>query len=806
MKKNPLRLLVLLIYLVLVLVSLAIVIKPGAAIFRYRHQLQPAEIKPDAGYAYRYLVELNTRVFQPQGAVLFENNRQLASGSSNQLTEQGGGLFYMSDPQPYGTYVYFAASDNTDPRTNERVYTLYLPVLFLSRSMGSIYLVVFSLGLCWYLFGVFAPTRRRAFQVSFKKGGGELLNPISKPHVLSQSHTPIWKNLLLWMLLAAYVYIGFEWLFFATKPSFMDTMLLIRKLELVLQAGFFLAFPMLVMGSLLWLISRLLVNSRWNNFVVTLAALLPAATLAGIILLLVDNFTYTLFGSGIVTAQGPWRGVYGAGFLLGVLWLQRWILGALGLMGRHSKVASPPGYRVMALGGLFVLSLALVVSGLDFASNSGDQAMTVSSRGGQKPNIILLGGDGLDATRLSAYGYERDTTPTLTELAAEALVAENAFPNAAHSGGSVISILTSKLPTQTRVLYPPDILQEKDAYQHLPGILKREGYHTVELGVLHYVDAYTMNLRDGFDLVNNRSAGEAVQFRFLQGRGIDNAVYFASLLVGRITERLNHIFYIKKMVNPIDKVIAPSEPMEDEGRVDKLVEMINATEEPFFVHMHLMGTHGPEFFPYIQKYSLGQTQHEFWMPDFYDDAVLSFDAHLRRVVESLEQTGKLDDTILVVYTDHGMGYRVNVRIPLIIRFPQGEHAGRIQANVQNLDIAPTLLDYLGLPIPDWMGGLSLLQDNFPTDRMIFGTGAAAIQDDYLVAEQVKPPFYQFGYFNLIHCNQWYQVHVVWDLLSTGEIEGHTAPCNAGAMLSQDQFKKALVDHLAENGFDVSTLK
>jgi hypothetical protein len=688
---------------------------------------------------------------------------------------------------------------------NSKFKPTYLPVSFLSRSMGSIYLVVLSLGLCWYLVGVFAPNKRRAFQVSIKKGGVELLNPISKPDILSRLHATIWKNLLLWLLLAAYVYIGFEWLFFATKPSFMDTMLMYHRLELLLQAGFFLAFPMLLMGSLLWVISRLLVNSRWNSYVVTLAVLLPAVPLAGITLLLVDNFTYTLFGSGIVTAQGPWRGVYGAGFLLVVLWLQRRILGALGLMGHHSKVASPPGYRVLGLTGLFVLSLVLVVSGLDFASNSGDQVMTGGSRGGQRTNIILLGGDGLDAASLSVYGYARDTTPALQGLVPEALVAENAFTNAAHSSGSVISILTSKTPIQTRVLYPPDILQEKDAYQHLPGILKREGYHTVEIGVAHYVDAYTMNLRDGFDLVNGRSAGEAGHIRLLQGGGLDNAIYFASLLAERITERLGHIFYLDEMVNPISKVLAPSDYVEDKARIEQLIDLIITSEEPFFVHVHLMGTHGPEFFPYIQKYSLGQTQREFWMTDFYDDAVLSFDAHLQRMLETLEQTGKIDETIVVVYTDHGMGYRVNGRIPLIIRFPHGEHAGRIQANVQNLDIAPTLLDYLGLPIPDWMVGLSLLQENFPSDRMIFGTGAAAIQDDYLVAEQVKPPFYQFGYFNIVHCDQWYQVHVVWGHLSEGEIEGHTAPCSVDARLSWNQVKEVLVDYLAESQFDTATL-
>jgi hypothetical protein len=782
-------------HLGLILAGLTIFIKPGAAIFQYRIRLDPAQIKPDAGFAYRYLLEMNAMLFRPVESVLFENDRPLEKDAGNRLTEAGGGLFSLDDLGQGVAFLYFTAADNSDPRTNDHTYTLYVPIIILFRSMGLVYLVAGSLGLV----GMFYLRRHEArlaalYQTTVRRlSRGDLI----------QNPGALWNRLFLWLILTPYLYVGLEWLFFVTKPSFMDVLSPFRRVEVLLQASFFLAVPTLLCGLSLWGLSRLPQLAGLGGSLLSLAAFLPAALLAGMALLLVDNFTYTLFRVGVVTNLGFWRGVYAVGFLLTLFYLQRQVLGAAGQRGQ--KPISIPHFQAWGIGGLFIFSLLMVLVRLDYGSFSGTGSMTGNPSGENRPNIILLGGDGLDAANLSAYGYERDTTPTLRELADEALVAENAFPNAAHSSGSVISILTSKLPTQTRVLYPPDVLQEKDAYQHLPGILKREGYHTVELGVDHYVDAYTMNLRDGFDLVNNRSASEAGQLQFLQGRGIDNAVYFASMLAGRIAERLGHIFFTMVMENPFDKVLAPSDHLEDESRVEQLIELINSSQDPFFVHVHMMGTHGPEFFPMIQRYSLGKTQHEQWMSDFYDDAVLSFDAHLQRVLETLKQTGKIDETIVVVYTDHGMGYRVNGRIPLIIRFPHGERAGRIQANVQNLDIAPTLLDYLGLPIPDWMVGLSLLKDDLPVNRTIFGAGAAYIEDHQLVAEQVKPPFYQFGYFNIVHCDQWYQVHVVWGHLSEGEIEGHTAPCSPDARLSWNQVKEVLVDYLSENQFDTATL-
>ena len=104
------------------------------------------------------------------------------------------------------------------------------------------------------------------------------------------------------------------------------------------------------------------------------------------------------------------------------------------------------------------------------------------------------------------------------------------------------------------------------------------------------------------------------------------------------------------------------------------------------------------------------------MTDFYDDSILTFDHYLGEVLNALEQTGKINNTILVIYSDHPMRYNARHRVPLVIHFPNDEFAGRIETNVQNLDIAPTILDYLGVNQPTWMVGKSLLGDDLPENR------------------------------------------------------------------------------------------
>jgi arylsulfatase A-like enzyme len=109
----------------------------------------------------------------------------------------------------------------------------------------------------------------------------------------------------------------------------------------------------------------------------------------------------------------------------------------------------------------------------------------------------------------------------------------------------------------------------------------------------------------------------------------------------------------------------------------------------------------------------------------YDASVRTVDEQIGRVVDALRQAGLLDTTLLVVTSDHGdsfgeRGYlqhgprvdEVVMRVPLIVRFPQraahGRAGGRVAQLVRTIDILPTVLATLRIPIPGEVQGKSLL--------------------------------------------------------------------------------------------------
>lgn len=152
------------------------------------------------------------------------------------------------------------------------------------------------------------------------------------------------------------------------------------------------------------------------------------------------------------------------------------------------------------------------------------------------------------------------------------------------------------------------------------------------------------------------------------------------------------------MDNPYLEVTGMDGRRVDIERWVFLRQEIRAATQSLFVHAHLMVTHGEDFYPMEQKFSAGQPleDQDPWSDDFYDDAILDFDRNVGELVKELTRLGLMDNTLLIIGSDHGQQWDQLQRLPLIMRFPQGQYAGSIQANAQNMDIAPTILDYIGL--------------------------------------------------------------------------------------------------------------
>jgi arylsulfatase A-like enzyme len=119
------------------------------------------------------------------------------------------------------------------------------------------------------------------------------------------------------------------------------------------------------------------------------------------------------------------------------------------------------------------------------------------------------------------------------------------------------------------------------------------------------------------------------------------------------------------------------------------------------------------------------------MQAFYDGDVATLDAGFGAVLDALRTLGLADDTAVVFVADHGEEfhehggfehgktlYREVVRVPLVVRVP-GPHApaGRVRGRARQVDVAPTILQLLGVAVPDGLDGEPLLAaDGAPVER------------------------------------------------------------------------------------------
>ena len=583
-----------------------------------------------------------------------------------------------------------------------------------------------------------------------------------------------WRSLLNLTVLSAGLYAIMEWLFFMTRPSPLSILALLDSIKILFVTAGTISALSIALLVILSLPALVISNSRLRLQLRMLGSIVPALLLSTTALITLDNFTYTKFGFGIISTKGFQRGSYALGFLI-FFWLMLFAT-----------------KRVIWARQTFAFYLA-------FSLLTVSTATILVTKLASYPNIIILGSDGLSAQYLTAYDSRQKTTPFLADLARTSLVAENAFPNAGGTTGSTTTVLTGKKTIETDVYRYLDALSGKNSLEHLPGILRQHGYETVEIGTPHYVDARKINLLEGFDIVNNQSMMESVSDTFSAFLGNSLFTPFIQTILERASERLLHIFFIKNMQFPPAMVKTPASPISDEQRVDQIIDLLDHADQPLFIFTHMMDTHGPHFSFPKQVFSSGTSADQEWDEHRYQDALLGFDGYVKRIYEHLAETGQLDRTILVIYTDHGFRYAIHERIPLIVHFPENANAGTRKNNVQNIDIPTTLLDYLGIPAPGWMDGTSLLDGEVPANRELISTTTGS-------PREIAPPFYQINIVQVIVCQKWYALNVRRNTFDSGDISGHTSTCDQNLLPSGKQVRQRILEYLKKDGYDISSLE
>jgi arylsulfatase A-like enzyme len=601
-------------------------------------------------------------------------------------------------------------------------------------------------------------------------------------------------------VLAVYLFCFAEWLFQITKPSFMSVLSVVESLRVLLVSPLYLLIPLILVQIGVALLVRLAPRS-WRTPHAWPLAVVPAAVHAATAMLLIDNFVYTLFGVGIVSLSGRIR------YLFAAAWLALFVA----IVRMQSRRIRPgnllPGrarLRYRAALALVGMALLAAVGQVATASRVTAVAVAVAPPHRRLPDIVFISMDGTEAAHTSVYGYERPTTPVLDRLASSSLVAENAFSNNCYTSGSLLSLLAGQRPTDFRVFYPPMMLRGADAYQHLPGILRKLGYRSNQVTDRYWASSLWQGMRDGFDYVNGVDT-RSQELRVLPAALADRLPSERQFLIQtrtRILERARHLLGIEDMPPPMDVVrnLAGKGSISDPQRVANAMEFLKQqSARPAFLQVHLMKGHCCFYVipPDRQHFSLENDGRAATVIDRYDDAISMMDASIGEIVSWLEQEAKLDGTLLVVTSDHTMNWQTSGRVPLLIRFPHAEPRGRITANAQLADIAPTVLDYLGIPKPPWMTGESLLRAaTFDRRRPII----SASRVEKAPFRMPKPPLFGLLSVGAVVCDRWHELLLATGELATGQIAGHTAPCEAHDYPDPAAIRTMLQEHLTTRGF------
>jgi arylsulfatase A-like enzyme len=617
----------------------------------------------------------------------------------------------------------------------------------------------------------------------------------------------LWKARILLTACLALLYIFSEWLFFLTKPSSISVTSWTESLVVFATAP---VWPVLfAAGSIcfFWLLSLLLKNPFYVKFWQAVSVLLPSVILASTFLLLIDNFTVTLFDFGVRSAEFPLTILYAAVFIILVAisfsWIVRW----------ERRLANGVSSGKLSIGLICLIALLILLGSISFVMARPEASIQIADSAAEKnlPGILFIGSDGLNADHMSAYGYAQNTTPNISKFAKDALVSENAYANASRTLASLVSMLTGRLPTATRVICPPDILRGEDVYQHLPGILRRHDYRSIQLTVRGYGDASDANMRMAFDAVNFRSSDELfileLTERFLPGE----ASYFLHQMYERLSERVLHIFGIRNMPDPYAEIMGVKrESYSDSERLDELFRFIDDSEGPFFAHIHFMGTHGNKIYrgaPNREKSNPEESEDN--IPSFYDDAIQRFDEKFERIIGHLQSSGRLENTMIVLYSDHGWRHATRVRVPLMIRFPKRIHTGVVRQRVQNIDIAPTVLDFLKIPQPEWMTGQSLISKSIDPCRPVISVWPIRTYDQQLKWKhraEARPPFFTLGAVSVVTCQRFYKFDLEEQRLSTQPMGYADGECSGCKRYERLEVRRLIRNHLTRNGYDASTLE
>ncbi len=381
---------------------------------------------------------------------------------------------------------------------------------------------------------------------------------------------------------------------------------------------------------------------------------------------------------------------------------------------------------------------------------------TARSEAADRPNVLLICVDDL-RPELHCYGVDYIASPHIDRLASQGVMFSRHYVQAPTCGASRYALLTGRYggaSNEAIFQRATKMAAGEENFPSMPEWFHQQGYRTVSVGkVSHHPGG-----RGGPDWNDEaiiEMPGAWDEHLCPSGAWQHPRGFMHGLAHGEIREDAKSMDLFQSSVG--DDSIYP-DGLTTDAALEQLKKLAYDTEQPFFLTVGILRPHLPFGAPakYMQPYTnatLPPTPHpekptglttwhssgEFmkynrWGRDPNQDAQFAIDvrkhyaacvtyadAQIGRLLEQLEAVGARDNTIVVLWGDHGwhLGehaiwgkhalFEESLHSPLIISAPSG--ASRSSATctdiVETVDIFPTLCELTNLPQPDFVHGQSL---------------------------------------------------------------------------------------------------
>ena len=342
----------------------------------------------------------------------------------------------------------------------------------------------------------------------------------------------------------------------------------------------------------------------------------------------------------------------------------------------------------------------------------------------QLPNVIVVVADTLRAQSMSTYGNPEKTTPSIDRFAENSSVYLNTHSNATTTTPSMLSLFTGKHPFNhgrlTRAL--PIRLEPENVVNVLAGF----GYTTAAITSNVYAAYSTIGLDARL------SQPESTEFNYLTLSWLRNLGVYPTRFGGRMYADLATLVPFLGYPNRTSVYGEVDETLDDAKQA------VAELRQPFFLSIHVHQPHEPypaasgtaaaeaegnltgiESKNPIKFYARYQPELQPLVDNYksrYEDSVRMMDKEMGAFFRVLEGQSWFGKTLIVFTSDHGESfergylnhgeelYENSTHVPLVIRFPGQNRGERVAALTQTVDIAPTILRTLKIPLPAWMDG------------------------------------------------------------------------------------------------------